>query len=274
VSDHSNVRRPAEGGLTREALVDDLRALGVQPGQVLLVHASLRAIGQVDGGAATVVAAIREAAGNEAGTVVMSAATEANSDTSRAYQARIAGMSAAQAAEYRNRMTAFDEASTPATGVGSIAEALRITPGAVRSSHPQSSFAAIGPVAAELMARHPLTSHLGMDSPLGRLYQRDTLILLLGVGYQACSALHLAEYLYTETPPMRNYACVITANGLRQWATYQDVVLHDSDFTEIGKFVDVEADVRRGYVGGAACRLVPMRDTVDCAADWLRRNRR
>jgi aminoglycoside 3-N-acetyltransferase len=43
-------------------------------------------------------------------------------------------------------MSAFDKHITP-SGMGAIAEALRITVGAVRSDHPQSSFAAIGPEA-------------------------------------------------------------------------------------------------------------------------------
>jgi aminoglycoside N3'-acetyltransferase len=84
--------------------------------------------------------------------------TEENSTTSRAHLARIAGLTPEQVAQFRNRMPAFDRESTP-TGAGRIAEELRTTPGAVRSGHPQSSFAALGPRAAELMDGHAVNCH-------------------------------------------------------------------------------------------------------------------
>ena len=51
-------------------LVDDLRRLGVQAGDVVMVHASLRAIGPVTGGADAVLDAL-EAAVGEDGTLLM-----------------------------------------------------------------------------------------------------------------------------------------------------------------------------------------------------------
>ena len=43
---------------TVAGLVGDLKRLGVAPGDVVMVHASLRAVGPVDGGAAGLVAAL------------------------------------------------------------------------------------------------------------------------------------------------------------------------------------------------------------------------
>jgi len=51
-------------------LVGDLGALGVAPGDVVMVHASLGAIGPVDGAAAAVIATLDEAVGSE-GTLLM-----------------------------------------------------------------------------------------------------------------------------------------------------------------------------------------------------------
>jgi len=82
---------PVVSGQDRASLAADLRALGVRPGQVLLVHASLRRIGPVRGGAAAAAAALRDAVGSR-GTVAVPAGTAGNSDTSRLYLARTAGL--------------------------------------------------------------------------------------------------------------------------------------------------------------------------------------
>jgi aminoglycoside 3-N-acetyltransferase len=258
---------------SREALVSDLRALGVRQGQTLLVHASLSAIGWVDGGPATVVAALHDSVG-QTGTIVMATTNEENSKTSRAHRSLVAGKSPREVKEYRDRMPAFDRLLTPATGAGRIAEALRTTPGAVRSGHPQSSFAAIGARAVGLMAGHRLTSHLGEQSPLAAIYDvRDAAILMVGVGYARCSALHLAEYRYTDRPPMRVYECVVSTNGERHWTDYRDVVLDDEKFGLIGRHARVMVGGANGHVGNADCRLMPMGDVVDFATDWMARHR-
>jgi aminoglycoside 3-N-acetyltransferase len=255
-----------------ERLVRDLRGLGVEPGQTLLVNASLSSIGWVEGGAPAVVAALREAVGPN-GNVVVPAGTEENSHFSRAHRELIEGMSWGELRAYRNLMPAFDKDTTP-SGMGAIAETLRTTVGAVRSDHPQSSFAAIGPDADLLMADHKLDSHLGEGSPLAKLYQRRAQVLMIGVGYEYCTALHLAEYRYTPRPPMQTYACVVVIDGRRAWTGYQDVVLDDNDFQEIGKSLSAEVVVREGYVGHAKCRLMPLRHTVDFAVDWMAKCRR
>jgi aminoglycoside 3-N-acetyltransferase len=266
------VNESDETGITRVDIARDLRALGLTDGRTLLVHASLRSMGWVDGGAATVVAALGESLGSR-GTLVVPATTSDNSDSSRDHLARIAGLTPEQVKAYRDAMPPFDRARTPAQGVGRIAEELRTSPGAVRSAHPQSSFAAIGPLARFLMSRHRLACHLGEDSPLGKLYSLGAWVLMLGVGYQACTALHLAEYRYTPSPPKRTYRCVVNYRGRREWRSYRDVVLDDSDFTAIGALIDKEVAGRHGYVGKAECRLMPMREVVDCATVWMRERR-
>lgn len=265
--------------VTSEQLARDLRGLGVELGQTLLVNASLSAIGWVEGGAAAVITAVKEAVG-PTGNVVVPAGTEENSNFSRAQRALIAEMSWDELRAYRNLMPAFDKHTTP-SGMGAIAEALRTTVGAVRSDHPQSSFAAIGPQAGQLMADHELESHLGERSPLAKLYQQNAQVLMIGVGYDYCTALHLAEYRYTDQPPRQTYTCVVTTDGKRGWIGYHDVVLDDRDFEDIGRDLEnidkclaAKVAIKRGSVGDAKCRLMPLRDTVDFATNWMTRHRR
>jgi aminoglycoside 3-N-acetyltransferase len=260
-----------EEDVTRERLVADLRALGVPGGQSLLVHASLREIGRVDGGARTVVAALREVLG-PTGTLVAGAGTPENSLTSRAFHAVTAGFTPQAIGQFCAGMPAYRRATTPTT-IGAIAEALRTTPGAVRSAHPQSSFAAVGRQAHALMARHPVKCHLGERSPLGKLYEQDASVLLLGVGYQSCSAFHLAEYRYCPDPPKQTYSCVVKKWGRRRWFEYKDVVLDDGDFEIIGKSMEEEITVTSRLVGDAPARLISLSHIVDFATKWMTQNR-
>lgn len=257
--------------VTRRRIARDLRRLGVEPGQALLVHASLRSLGWVPGGAPAVVSALREAVGPD-GHVVVPTGTEANSKTSRAHQAHIATLTPDQVEKFHLDMPAFDKDTTP-SGMGAISEALRTTAGAERSAHPQSSFAAVGPQADLLMADHPLDCHLGPDSPLGKLYKMDAQVLMIDVGYWAFTGFHLAEYLYTPHPPLRTYAAVVGVGGARRWEEYDDVVLDDQEFDHIGESLEKEVAVKRGKVGHARCRLVPLNAAVEFAVEWMAERR-
>lgn len=267
-----NATEAVPAPVTGESLVRDLRDLGVKPGQTLLVNASLSSMGWVEGGAPTVVAALREAVG-PAGNVVMPAGTEDNSQFSRAHREVMARMSRDELRAYRSLMPAFNKHTTP-SGMGEIAETLRTTDGAVRSDHPQSSFAAIGPQAGLLMADHELDSHLGEGSPLAKLYERRAQVLMIGVGYEYCTALHLAEYRYAPQPPTQTYSCVVAVDGKRRWAGYRDVVLDDNDFEEIGKSLTAKVVVCEGYVGHAECRLSSLPAVVNFAVKWMAVHRR
>lgn len=95
-----------------DSLTRELRRIGVSPGGVLLVQGSLRAVGPIEGGARTLVAALREVLGPR-GTLVAYTATPENSLTSRLDQERTAGMDEEQLRDYRGRMPAFDPRTTP-----------------------------------------------------------------------------------------------------------------------------------------------------------------
>lgn len=244
-------------------LVAGLRAVGVRPGQDLLVHSSLRHVGPVRGGAADVLEALRIA--TDGATIIVPTHTAANSLSSRAFLAATAGMSPAQRARYVAAMPGFDPGKTPSHGMGALAEYVRTLVEAKRSSHPQTSFAAFGPRAERCTARHELDCHLGESSPLGWLYQAGGAVLLIGVGYAACTALHLAEYRLPGCR-RRDYQCFTMADGVRRGREFTDADLIDSDFEAVGELIDREPFVRHGQVGAADCRLFPIKEIVDSAA--------
>ncbi|MFB7612767.1 aminoglycoside N(3)-acetyltransferase [Kitasatospora sp. NPDC056181] len=256
-------------------LAEQFTDLGVRPGQVLLVQASLRRLGPVEGDGATVVEALLDALGGPGrGTLAAYTGTPENSDTSRMVREMMQGWLPEQVDEWRASMPPFDPYTTPASPtMGTLSELIRVHPEAVRSNHPQSSFAAVGARAKDVTELHELTCHLGMASPLGRLYEIGAHVLGIGVGMDRFTAFHLAD-LQMPDIPVRHYGCVIKEGGGSRWVHFDGPLLDDLHFGELGEEVlRSAAGVRHGSVGGADCRLLPMREAVDLAVGILRERR-
>jgi aminoglycoside 3-N-acetyltransferase len=267
--------RPPGAPVSRELLAADLRCLGLRCGQDLLIHCSLRQIGPLEVGATTLLDALLDVAGPEA-TFVVPSQTTLNSLTSRDFHAAVADLDEDERARFVAAMPGFDPAQTPSHGMGSFAEYLRMRPSAVRSRHPQASFAALGPRARACMSVHDLDCHLGDRSPLGWLYAADAAVLLLGVGYTACTAFHLAEYRLPWTPPVQVYHCFIAQESRRVERQFTALALDDSDFARLGAALEAIAPtaLRQGRVGSGNGRMVPLRAAVDFGVSWLTIHRR
>jgi aminoglycoside 3-N-acetyltransferase len=130
------------------------------------------------------------------------------------------------------------------------------------------------------MAVHDLDCHHGERSPLRWLYDRNAAVALLGVGYAACTAFHLAEYRVPGELPWREYHCFTLDEGRRTARTFTDIDLIDADFDQLGKALeaaswpDPAAAPRSGQVGRAPATLLPIRTAVDFAVSWLPLHRR
>jgi aminoglycoside 3-N-acetyltransferase len=274
--------RPPGTPASREQLAADLRSLGLRRGQDILIHCSLRRIGPVKGGAATLLDALLDVTGPRT-TLVVPAQTTLNSLTSREFRGAVAGLDEDERARYVAAMPGFDPARTPSHKMGAFAEYLRTRPAAVRSRHPQASFAALGPRARACMSVHDLDCHLGDRSPLGWLYAADAAVLLLGAGYTACTAFHLAEYRLPWAPPSQLYHCFTageagenageSGRGTREFTA---PALDDSDFARLGAALDAitPAISRQGRVGSGTGRVMPLPAAVDFGVSWLTIQRR
>jgi aminoglycoside 3-N-acetyltransferase len=252
---------------TRASLAADLTALGLREGDTVIVHSSLRAVGWVPGGPVAMVQALLDALG-PAGTLVVPTQTMGNSDPRHWQRPPVPE---AWWPVVREHMPAFDPAVTPSRGLGALAEMVRTWPGAVRSDHPHTSFAAVGARAAELMATHELDSQLGEGSPLAALERADARVLLLGVGFDVCTTFHLAEYRVPS--PKTEFGCAMLTEHGREWVTYTDVATDSDDFDKLGAAYEPTATLRRGRIGAADARLFPVAEAVAFAVDWLRANR-
>ncbi|HZG77162.1 MAG TPA: AAC(3) family N-acetyltransferase [Paenibacillus sp.] len=268
---HEALGRP----VTRSYLLEQFKALGVEEGMTLIVHSALSTIGWVVGGAQAVVEALQLALGRS-GTLVMPTHSGSLSDPSH-WRNPPAPESWWEA--IREEMPVFDPALTPVWGMGVVPETFRRMPGVVRSRHPHLSFAAWGAGAERVLAGHGdperLTEALGDESPIGRVYEIGGHVLLLGVGYDNNTSMHLSEYRAKYGPkPVDTLGAPVLVDGERRWVQYVDIELDSEDFPRIGAEFELDSGlVRVGPVGMSTARLMPQRPLVDYAMLWMERHR-
>ncbi len=262
-----------ETPVTVRTMADDLRALGLRTGSVVLVHSSLRSLSgprsMVIGGAVALVDALREVVGRE-GTIVMPAFTAQNSEPSL--------WTNPPAPEpwwplVREHMPPFVREETPTFRIGVVAETFRRMRGVRRSDHPQCSMAAWGALADTIVADHPLDDALGDGSPLGRLHVHDAAVLLVGADFRSCTCFHLAETRLRRPPPRVRQGAAVLRDGRRAWVSWEEPDFRTDDFPAIGTAFEATGEVRVGTVARAGARLFSLRRAVDFAVTFMDRHR-
>ena len=253
--------------VTRESLVRDLGALGVESGMTLVVHSSLRAVGWVSGGAQTVVLALQDVLG-ETGTLVVPTHTTHLSDPAEWRNPPLPDPSWVD--EVRATMTPYDPYLTPPRKMGAVVESFLLQRDVVRSAHPLYSFAARGANAQRITAEHESANGLGRG-PLEEVYDLDGRVLLLGVPHANNTSLHLAEFRAGTRPRLLTSAPLVV-DGRREWLTFEDFDGDSDVFDALGAdFARDTGAERTGTVGRATARLMPQRALVDYGIEWLRR---
>jgi aminoglycoside N3'-acetyltransferase len=230
--------------LTGRELVEQLLSLGVEPSGVLIVHASFSRVAPVEGGPLGLIEALRSALGPE-GTLVMPSLSDDDDHV-------------------------FDPVSTPCRNMGVVADTFWRLPGVLRSNSPHA-FAAAGPKAARITADHPLTVPHGPVSPPGRVYELDGQVLLLGVGHDSNTTVHVAENMAGVRYRLPVHSTVLV-DGKPQRIDYTEVDHCCERFSLLDGWLDAEQRQRYGTVGHAEARLARSRDIIDVALAHLRRN--
>lgn len=255
----------------KDNIVDELVKIGLRRGDVVMVHTSLKNIGYVCGGAQTVIEALLEVVGND-GTIMMPTQSWKNLDP------EVGVHWDANESEWqliRDNLPAYDKSITPTNTMGAVAEMFRQWPGSIRSDHPARSVCANGKYAKYLVENHDLTNIFGDGSPIARLYELDAKVLLLGVGYDKNTSIHLAD---ERADYPGKHKCIehsaIMENGKRVWKAYETLFVDGEDFEQIGEDFEKECNVSIGHLGNSSIRLMSQRELVDYSVKWIEENRR
>ncbi len=252
-------------------IINALRGVGLSGGDSVMVHTSLGQIGYVCGGAQTVIEALIEVVGQD-GTIMMPTQSWKNLDpeTGVHWDADKADWDV-----IRENWPAYDKTITPTNTMGAVAEMFRSWPGTLRSDHPARSVAAWGKNAGYFTEDHDLSNIFGDTSPVGKLYELDGKVLLIGVDHDKNTSLHLAD-VRAEYPSKHN--CIehsaVMENGKRVWKAYETLFVDGEDFVDIGAAFEAAHTVKSQKLGNAELRLMKQRELVDFAVEWIERNRK
>lgn len=248
-----------------------LKEVGVEEGQTIMVHSSLKSLGYVCGGAQVVIESLLEGVGKN-GTIMMSTQSWKNLDPTTGVHWEI------EQDDYqaiRDHFPAYDKDITPTNTMGAVAEMFRKWPGSLRSDHPARSVAANGKYAKYLTEQHQLSNIFGEGSPLGKLYELNGFVLLMGVGYDKNTSLHLAD-VRANYPS--KHMCVehsaILEDGKRVWKAYETLYVDGEDFNLIGQAFEKNKTVHKVRLGNGIITFMRQRDLVDFAVDWIEKNRK
>jgi len=256
--------------ITGSRLIRDLNKLGVNAGQTVMLHVSVRAIGWIVGGPNVVLQSLLDVLGPK-GTLMMYVGWEDVPD-------RLEDSPKDWQQAYLEECPPFDPDTSRANrGYSILAEYLRTWPDASRSNHPEASFAAVGALARWIAERHPLQYPYGRGSPLARLCEAEGKVLLLGASLNTVTLLHYAENM-ANVPNKRivRYEVPVLRNGQRTWIEIEDFDSHDGIVGNVDEYFQTivqdylsSGKGHSGKVGAAQSHLFDSRDLVRFAIQWL-----
>ena len=260
---------------SRPQLTAGLRSLGIAPGDVVMAHASVRAVGEVAGGPDEIHLALKDAL-TPGGTLVMYAGCPRYVD-----EVGRGNLSAAEEAEVLAKLPPFDpDTARSARDHGVLVEFLRTYPGSRVNRH-VARFVAWGKQSDYLFSVQPWDYAFGHDSALERLVAVGGKILLLGCDHDTVTFLHYVEHIADIADRrVARFKVPIAENGTRVWRDMEEfdtsgsgVHPHwpDRFFARLVDSYLAASENRGGLVGDAWCYLLPIRGLLRFARSMMER---
>jgi aminoglycoside 3-N-acetyltransferase len=257
---------------SREDLANGFRQLGIRGGDTVMVHASVRAVGEVAGGPDQIHLALKDALTAD-GTLVMYAGCPAYTD-----EVGRGNLSAEQEREVLEKFPAFDAVTArSARDNGALVELLRTFPGSAVNDH-VARFVVWGRHTTHLISDSPWNYAFGHGSILERFVNLDGRILLLGCDHDTVTFLHYAEHI-VDIPDKRIaiFKVPVVVDGVRVWKEMEEVDTSerahanwpDRFFARLVETYLSNSANRGGFVGNAECFLLDAAGFLRFALDIM-----
>jgi aminoglycoside 3-N-acetyltransferase len=260
---------------SRSRLTADFRSLGVAPGDVVMVHASVRAVGKIAGGPDEIHLALKDALTSR-GTLLMYAGCPRYCD-----EVGRGNLTAEEESEVLDKLPPFDaETARADRDNGTLVEFLRTFPES-RVNHHVARFVAWGAQTDYLFSRQPWDYAFGRESALDRFVELKGKILLLGCDHDTVTFLHYAEHI-VDIPDKRiaRFKVPVLENGARVWRDMAEVNTAgdgahanwpDGFFATITDAHLAATSNRGGTVGDAQSYLLSARELLAFALPMMAR---
>lgn len=246
---------------TKESLIKDLKSTNIDPKGTVMVHSSMKSIGEVSGGADTVIDALIEYFQDGLLLLPTHSWKKSNLDND-----------------------IYDSQSEPAC-VGILPNIFLERPNVYRSCHPTHSVAAYGPGAKEYIEKdnliliNKICTPCSWDGCFGSLYSKDATILFLGASLQTNTFLHaVEEYMHIPNRINGKYRNIKIKQDTH---IYTDVKVfgHHCTCGDISHNYDKihDALLHKRYmhlssIGDAMCYVIKAKETADMVISFLKKD--
>jgi aminoglycoside 3-N-acetyltransferase len=259
---------------SREELAAGFRTLGVAPGDTVMVHASIRAVGEVAGGPDQIHLALKDAVTAD-GTLMMYASCPSYYD-----EVGRGHLTPEQEREILEKLPPFDPFTARSErDNGMLVEFLRTYPGSTVNAH-VARFVVWGSRGADLISIQPWNYAFGRDSALERFHASGGKILLLGCDHDTVTFLHYAEHI-VDVPgkQLARYKVPIAEHGVRVWREMEEFDTSDRGahphwperfFARLVDTYLAQTNNRGGLVGDAECFLIDASGLLEFALDVMK----
>ncbi len=238
-------------------LIEQLKTMGLVPGDTVLIHSSLKSFGHVEGGASMVVGALLHVLGDE-GTLMVPTLTGKREDS-------------------LSCPPVFHVLETRCwTGI--IPETVRNMEGAIRSLHPTHSVSAIGGRKEYITTGHEKSSSPCDDkSPYFKNANLEGYIMLAGVDQESNTSIHSCEEIAGVPYHLQDTAIDITITGYEGKRLIIRNRLHnwekpETDFNKLDEVLEQKGIMKKGRAGNSLIRLIKARDMFEFTIDLLRKD--
>jgi aminoglycoside 3-N-acetyltransferase len=254
-------------------LANDFRKLGIRNGDTVMLHASVRAVGEVAAGPDAIHLALKSAL-TAGGTLIMYASCPRYYD-----EVGRGNLTTEQEREIREKLPVFDPLTArSARDNGALVEFLRTYPGSTVNPH-VARFVFWGKQAEHLLSRQPWNYAFGTDSPLERFLALDGKIVLLGSDHDPVTFLHYVEHI-AELPGKRvaRFQVPVLENGRRVWRAMKEFDtsegVHanwpDRFFARIVDSLITKSKTTGARVGNAMTYLISARELLEFATPIMK----